>query len=168
MTGEPFGQRVQNLRDAWSERRAIKGVAGAHDLESQYHLLMTLHGWAAESVREIQTVYGDALRISLSPPPALDASGTAFSIFVANQFTLTFRLLARQRLGGSRWSISVSLGTAGSGGSTVSAGPERRSGHWTRSRLEELLLSVLGTWERAQSDALDSGLPSDRLRVRGA
>lgn len=167
MRGESFVQRVQSLRDAWSERREIKGLAGAHDFESQFRLLVTLHNWASEAVGEIETVYGDAVHIALSPPPVQDPYGTAFSVFVASQFTLTFGLTERHRLGGSRWSVSVSLGSTGIGGSAVAAGPERRNGHWTRGRLEDLLLSVLGAWERAQSEG-DQAPTGERLRARGA
>jgi len=34
----------------------------------------------------------------------------------------------------------------------VAAGPERRYGQWTRARLEDLLLSLLGAYERARSE----------------
>lgn len=169
MRGESFSQRVQNLRDAWSERREIKGMAGAHDFESQFRLLMTLHAWASEAVREIQAVYGKELPITLSPPPAPDPHpyGTAFSVFVESQFSLTFGLTERRRLGGGRWSVSVSFGSTGSGSGAVAAGPERRNGHWTRGRLEDLLLSLLGAWERAQSE-IEPSLASERQRARGA
>lgn len=167
MSGEPFGKRVHNLRNAWSERREIKEIAGAHDFESQFRLLATLHSWAFEAVREIRMVYGDSVHIALSPAPAPEPYGRTFSVAVANQFTLTFSLVEYRRLGGVRWSVSVSLGSRGVGGGMAAAGPERRNGHWTRGRLEDLLLTVLGAWERAQSDGEQAGGQAS-LRKRGA
>ena len=48
----------------------------------------------------------------------------------------------------SREQAQRGLGGIGGGGA-IAAGPERRNGQWTRGRLEELLLSVLGAYERA-------------------
>lgn len=167
MGGETFSQRVQNLRDAWAERREIKGMAGAHDFESQFRLLVALYGWASEAVHEIETVYGDAMHITLTPPPTPEPYGAAFSICVADQFTLTFGLTERQKLGGSRWALSVSLGSKGTGGGAIEAGPGRRDGHWTRGRLQDLLLSLVGSWERAQSEP-EATQATERLRARRA
>lgn len=168
MGSEPFAQRVQNLRDAWSERREMRRIAGANDFDSQFRLLITLHRWAAEAVREIQRVYGDDLSISVSPTPTRDEHGTAFSVFLASTFSASFALVDRPRLGRSRWSVSVTAGsTGGDGGSALASGPERRNGHWTRGRLEELLLSLLGAWERAQSEG-EPASARERLRARGA
>ncbi len=167
MSGESFSQRVQNLHDSWNERRQIKGIASAHDLESQFQLLITLHGWAEEAVAEIRNVYGEAIHISLGPAPARDPLGAAFSAFVGDSFTLTFSLIERRRMGGSRWFISVSVGSTGIGGAPVAAGPERRNGQWTRGRLEELFLTILGTYERSHSEG-DLSVDGSRLRTRGA
>ena len=167
MSGESFSQRVQNLHDSWNERRQIKGIASAHDFESQFQLLTTLHGWAEEAVTEIRHVYGEAIHLSLSPAPVRDPYGPAFSALLSESFTLTFSLTERRRLGGARWFISVSVGSTGEGGGVVAAGPERRNGQWTRGRLEELLLSVLGAFERSQSDG-DLGVGGEHARARGA
>ena len=167
MSGESFSQRVQKLHDSWNERRQIKGIASAHDFDSQFQLLSTLHSWAEEAVSEIRQVYDDVVHISLSPAPLRDPDGPAFSIYLGQAFTLTFALTERRRLGGSRWFVSVSVGSSGATGGVVAAGPERRNGHWTRGRLKELLLSVLGAFERSQADP--DVAPSDaHLRSRGA
>ena len=76
---------------------------------------------------------------------------------------VTFSLAERRRMGGSRWFIAVSVATAGPGGSAVAAGPERRNGQWTRGRLEEVLLSVLGAYERSVADREPL-----EMRARGA
>jgi hypothetical protein len=46
----------------------------------------------------------------------------------------------------------------------VTAGPERRNGQWTRGRVEDILLSVLGAYERAASEQTRSS----GQRARGA
>ncbi|MEP6871740.1 MAG: hypothetical protein ABI939_07805 [Anaerolineaceae bacterium] len=167
MSGEPFSQRVQNLHDSWNERRQMKGIASAHDFESQFQLLNTLYGWAMEAVGEVHRVYGETVHLSLSPAPTRDPYGPSFSAFLGDSFTLAFALTERRRMGGSRWFISVSVGSSGTGGGVVAAGPERRNGQWTRARLEDLLLSVLGAYERSLSDA-DLIPGSNQLRARGA
>ena len=167
MSGEPFSQRVQNLHDSWNERRQMKGIASAHDFESQFQLLNTLHAWATEAVDEVQRVYGEAVHISLGPAPTRDPYGPSFSAFLGDAFTLAFALTERRRMGGSRWFISVSVGSSGNGGGVVAAGPERRNGQWTRARLEDLLLSVLGAYERSLSDT-DVSIGGKQLRTRGA
>jgi len=167
MSGESFSQRVQNLHDSWNERRQMKGIASAHDFESQFQLLSTLHSWAAEAVDEVHRVYGESVHISLSPSPTRDPHGPLFSAFLGDSFTLAFALTERRRMGGSRWFISVSVGTLGAGGGVVPVGPERRNGQWTRTRLEDLLLSVLGAYERSLTDTDVSG-GGKQLRPRGA
>jgi hypothetical protein len=42
--------------------------------------------------------------------------------------------------------------TGGPRGTSIAAGPERRNGQWTRARVEDLLLSLLGAYERDRSD----------------
>ncbi|MCX7618345.1 hypothetical protein [Tepidiforma sp.] len=151
LTLEPFRRRVEQLRDAWAERRALRGIAGAHDRASQAALLRTLHGWAAEAAADIRAVYGAALPVQVSPlPPGEEAA--AFTVSVARDYTLTFALVERRRMGGPRWHIAVTLSTAGPRGAAVAAGPERRNGQWTRARLEDLLLSLLGAYERDRSE----------------
>ncbi|HET7737874.1 MAG TPA: hypothetical protein VFK32_04805 [Tepidiformaceae bacterium] len=150
MTGEPFPQRVQALRDAWRERREVKGLASNHDYGSQYALLLTIHRWAAQAARQIEEIYGADIAVMVSPAP--DKTGIpAFQFVLADAYTVSFSLEERRRMGNSRWHISVSVAAGGSGG-VVAAGPERRNGQWTRGRVEDLLLSVLGAYERAMAD----------------
>lgn len=150
VTGEPFAQRVQALRDAWQERREVKTIASNHDYGSQYALLLTLHRWTAQAAEQIQETYEGSLTVTLSPAP--DKEGVAGFLFVlADAFTVSFSLEERRRMGASRWHIAVSVAAGGAGG-VVAAGPERRNGQWTRSRVEDLLLSVLGAYERSLAD----------------
>lgn len=166
MSGESFSQRVRNLHDSWNERRQIKSIATAHDFDSQFSLLTMLHSWASDAVEEIRLVYGQAIHISLSAPPAREPYGPAFSALLGDSFTLSFALSERRRMGGSRWFVSVSVGSTGAGGGIVAAGPERRNGQWSRARLEELLLSVLGAYERSQADRTAS-TGGEHLRSHG-
>ena len=127
---EPFAQRVQSLRETWLERRMVKALASAHDRESQFQLLATLHQWALQAAADIQRVYGETLIVEVSPAPEAG-------------------LAERRRASGGSWFVDASVMGGGRGGGAIAAGPERRNGQWTRGRLEELLLSVLGAYERA-------------------
>ena len=150
-TAESFLGRVQALRQSWVERRQMKGLTSAHDFASQYQLLLTLHGWANQNVGDVRAVYGPELRAVLSPAPGLEEGPPAFCVTFAEAYRVTFALTERRRLGAAHWFISVN--TAGPRGGAVAAGPERRNGHWTRSRMEEVLLSVLGAYERSLADS---------------
>ncbi len=151
LTLEPFRRRVEQLRDAWAERRALRGIAGAHDRASQAALLRTLYSWAVEAAAEVRAVYGAGLPVEVSAlPPGDEAS--AFTVSLARDYTLTFALVERRRTGGPRWHIAVTRSTPGPRGTTAAAGPERRNGQWTRARLEDLLLSLLGAYERERSE----------------
>ena len=167
MNGDSFQRRVELLRDSWAERRQLKGLAAVHDFESQLSLLGTLHGWAEAAVADILSVYGNNLIITVSPEPVAESTSQAFSVTLGEAYTVTFSLTERRRMGGSRWFISVTVGAGGPGGAIVAAGPERRNGQWTRGRLEDILLSVLGAYERSISE---TGKPSITagLRARGA
>jgi len=165
---EPFADRVRALRDSWLERRQVRALASAHDFDSQYRLLRTLHEWASEGVRDIHGVYGPSLPIRVSPPPRPDRREAAFSVVLGDAHVLSFALSERRRAGGSRWYIAVSIGSAGPAGNAVAAGPERRNGQWTRGRLEDLLLTVLGAWERSSAEPDDHGPFEPRLDARGA
>jgi len=160
MTGDSFQRRVALLRESWAERRQLKDLAGAHDFESQFGLLSTLYRWAREAAEDIRAVYGKELSVALGPAPLPGAPQPGFAITIGGHSTATFALAERARAGGSHWSIAV---TVGSGGSAVSAGPERRNGWWTRARLEEVLLSLLGAYERAISEG---GRPGRRNSLR--
>jgi hypothetical protein len=159
-SGEPFLRRVQLLHDTWVERRQVKALASSHEFDDQYRLLLTLRGWAEQAVQDIQTVYGGSLHIALSPPPSRDARDLAFSVTIGASSTITFSLIERLRMGMSRWFIRVSTSSTGPAGGVVAAGPERRNGQWTRGRLEDLLLSALGTFERSVSGDLSSSEPT--------
>lgn len=167
MSGDSFQRRVELLRDSWAERRQLKGLASVHDFESQFGLLGTLHTWAEEATNDVLAVYGSTLAMSVSPRPDSVNGSQAFSVTVGDSYTVTFSLTERRRMGGSRWFISVTVGSGGPGGSIVAAGPERRNGQWTRARLEDILLSVLGAYERAASEAGKPTMSTD-LRARGA
>jgi hypothetical protein len=167
MSTDSFVQRVQALRDSWAERRLVQRLAGAHDFDSQYRLLTTLHTWVGEAARDISAVYGSAMSVSVSPVPDALSRTPAFSIVIGGAYTVTFALTERRRMGGPRWFVTVLIGSAGPGGAVAAAGPERRNGQWTRGRLEDVLLSVLGAYERATSS--ESPLPGESpLTARGA
>lgn len=167
MSGESFERRVQVLRDSWAERRQVRGLAGVHDLDSQFNLLATLHQWAEAAAADIRKVYGESLAVSVSPLPRREDTAPAFAVTLGNSYTVTFVLTERSRMAGTRWFISVTVGSGGPGGAIAAAGPERRNGQWTRGRLEDILLSVLGAYERSLSEPGKSG-PGSTFRARGA
>jgi hypothetical protein len=154
---EPFARRVQTLRDAWLERRQTQSFAGSHDFDSQYHLILTLHEWACDALEEIATIYGATVDIGLSPAPERGGAAPAFSLAVAGTYSVNFALQERGHPGSGHWTVAASVISNAPGGLVVPAGPERRNGQWTRGRLEELLLSVLGAYERARSDRDSQG-----------
>jgi len=145
---EPFALRVKSLREAWLERRMARALAGSHDRDSQFQLLGALHRWAVQAAADIQRVYGEALHVDLGAPPEAGDPAPGFHIAVGRGYSVSFALRERQRANGSSWFVDATVMDAGHGGA-VAAGPERRSGQWTRSRMEDLLLSVLGAHERA-------------------
>jgi hypothetical protein len=151
MPGEPFALRVESLREAWIERRWMKTFASSHDFGSQYQLLLTLHHWASEAVADIRKVYGETLSVTVSARPTPDEA-PVFRVVVAGNFSVMFSLLERRRTESPHWSFAVAVTSAGRAGNVVAAGPERHKGQWTRARLEDLLLSVLGAYERSLPD----------------
>lgn len=167
MATERFADRVRALRDNWVERRQVRALASAHDFDSQYRLLCTLHEWAGEGVRDIRGVYGPLLPVRVSPSPPDDRRNASFSVVLGDAYVLSFALTDRRRSGASRWYIAVSMASAGPAGNAVAAGPERRNGQWTRGRLEDLLLTVLGAYERSSGKVDVPGSLDDRLKERG-
>ena len=165
--GDSFVRRVEILRDSWAERRQLKGLTSVHDRESQFALLQTLHRWSEAAADDIRKVYGDALPVTVSPVPAITDPTAAFAVTIGNSHTVSFLLTERRRLSGSRWYVSVTVGTGGPGGSLVAAGPERRNGQWTRGRLEDILLSILGAYERSASENSQAHGPGS-MKARGA
>lgn len=146
----------------------MKDFASVHDFESQLELLRTLHSWAESAARDIRTVYGPAIAVGVSGVPAAGVSNPAFSLTVSGNYAVTFALHERRRLDAPRWFISVTVSSGGPSGAIVAAGPERRNGQWTRARLEDVLLSVLGAYERSTSEGAKTGKPGAGLRARGA
>lgn len=168
MTGEPFANRVQALRSSWIERRHVKTLAGAHDYMSQYRLLLTLREWAVQAARDIRAVYGPEPSVVISPEPGRSDPGAGWRVTVDGQHTLAFELSERRRGGVARWSLSASISSAGADGAAlVATGPERRTGQWTRGRLEDLLLALLGAYERSAAGAAAQSLPGAQSQTAG-
>ena len=167
MSSDSFQRRVEVLRESWAERRQLKDLASSHDFEPQFQLLESLHHLAESAVADIRAVYGPDLDVTLGPLPERNTSGPAFSITVGGNYTVTFLLAERRRMGLTHWSVSVTISSGGPGGAITAAGPERRNGQWTRLRVEDILLSVLGAHERSQSES--SNRPgTNGVRARGA
>ena len=146
-----FAIRVQSLRDSWIERRQTGCLANAHDFDSQFRLLAVIHGWAVSAVEDVQAVYADGVAVTVGPFPERTEATPGFSIVVDSRHSLTVSLMERPRAGADRWHLRVWVSAAGAGTASGQAGPSRLDGQWTRARLEELILSLLGAYERSQS-----------------
>ena len=147
MSNEPFAHRVRELRDSWAERRLVRTLAAAHDHHSQLQLLETLHRWASESCEDVARVYGEGVAAWVDPIGFEAADGAAsFHAMVAG-YTVIF-LLWSPDVAASRWSVTATVLPGGAQDAAI-AGPERRHGHWTRGRIEDLLLGLLSAHERA-------------------
>lgn len=155
--GEPFRLRVAALRAQWEERREVAGFAGRHDFASQFALLLTLHRWASQAIAAVVTVYGETLTITLSPGPD-ETTTPAFTLAIGEQFGAVATLVERRRSPAPQWGISVSVFSPQRDGAITTAGPERRAGQWSRSRIEELVLSLVGAYERSLGGAVPAGL----------
>ena len=167
MSSESFQRRVEILRESWAERRYLKGLGNSHEYDPQFRLLESLHHLAESAVADIRMVYANEIDVTLGPPPQSNADSPAFSITVGGQYTVAFHLVERRRTGLAHWFISVTISAGGPGGAITAAGPERRNGQWTRLRVEDTLLSVLGAYERGLSESANrAGTIS--LRTRGA
>jgi hypothetical protein len=118
-----------------------------------------LHAWAVEALLDIQAVYGPDFPVAIDGPPDVHDSSPGFGITLAGSQVLTFSLLERNRAQSPHWYLGVSR--ASPGGEETHAGTDRRNGHWNRGRLEELLLTLLGGYERSIGVA-GPGLPGAR------
>ncbi len=161
MTGDSFASRVRGLRREWTERRQVRRLSLDHNFESQYRLFQTLHLWARQAAVEIQREYSGRLSVKVSPLPAVSERERSFSVVIDDAYSLTFRL--EQRGGQSPWRIVATMSTSDS---VEAVSPRRAAAHWTRSRVEELLLALLGAYERALSEDPSDVPPSRAVRRR--
>jgi hypothetical protein len=157
-----FEARVRALRETWRERRETTGLFGDRHFDSRCELLLVLHSWAEQACRTIEDVYGPNVASTSGPPDWL-AQPPAFSISVFRLYTARFFLkeLATQTSLG--WTISAEVRTPGARMHVGSVGPDRRLGAWSRSRIEEILLSMLSEHEREQSTIVDA--ETERLQT---
>lgn len=143
----------------------MQSFASSHDFDSQYQLLITLHRWAGDAIREVEDIYGESIGVELSPVPDRTATAAAFNVAVAGTYSVNFALQERTHSGSGHWSVVACVISNAPRGLVVPAGPERRNGQWTRARVEELMLSVLGAYERARTD-LDIQGARQRASIR--
>lgn len=162
MSSESFQRRVEVLRESWAERRYLKDVASSQEYEPQFQLLESLHRLAESAVAEIRSVYAEDIDVTLGPMPDRGNSSPAFSVTIGGSYTVTFLLDERRRTPLARWFVSATISSGGPGGAVTAAGPARRDGQWTRLRVEDIFLSVLGAYERGLSES------STRNRRNGA
>jgi hypothetical protein len=163
-----FVSRVEALRDSWYERRTLLRLAGSHDFDSQFGLLLTLYDWAAAAVADAAGVYDGDVPLLLSPRPDRRLVEPSFSVTIAGRDGVLFALAERRLTTGSRWHVTAALTTARRDGAVTNAGPERRNGGWTRGRVEDLVLSLIGAYERSRGEADEDPPAPGRTRSRRA
>ena len=164
MSAEPFALRVRSLHESWRERREVKALASAHDRTSQFRLLLSLHGWAVEALSDVQAVYGPDFPLVIDAPPKELDSLPGFTVQLGGQ-ALTLSLLQRSRANTRHWYISVAFSSSDPAG-TGHIATDRRNGQWNRGRMQELLLTLLGGYERSIGAAGEQAGLSPRPEAR--
>jgi len=139
-----FETRLQQLRDAWHERREIARLVHDAGAGSQLELLQRIHTWAVDCATAITRIYGGALPVSVSPRPR--GPGDASFIFsAAPGHRLVFSVAPRT---GGGWRVTAHSLSGVAPGAAV--GPSRRDGSWTRARVEDLVLAQVAAVERSR------------------
>ena len=149
MDGTSFEERVRLLRLSWEERREAATLGRGRDRASQHRVLRNVHAWAGEAIADARQVYGDEPGITISP---FDAWDEAFSVTVAGHHRAEFALVERPSRRTGEWRVIARV-TADPGAPPGELGPERRTRHWTRRRVEDVLLTLLGAYERTRTAA---------------
>jgi hypothetical protein len=138
-----FRERLEELRDTWNERREVRPLAAARDLDSQRALLGVLHRWCEDAAALIAEVYGDELAARVE---ALEDDQREFSASIGAAPALVFSLQERDGVGRGNWTVAVRFAEP-----ATAVEPQRRNGPWSRARLEQLLLSAIAAHERGRS-----------------
>jgi hypothetical protein len=150
VASEAFESRVRELRDTWAEQRELAGLSAGNDLVSRFELLSVLHGWAAEAAAAITQVYGGSFLCNVSPAPQITDRPPAFLVTIGGGYTARFFLKERETSGANHWTVSAVVRTPGSSIASTTVGPDRRHRGWSRSQLEDVLLSMLAAYEREE------------------
>ena len=127
------------------ERRETGTLSRSHDLESQLRVFENVHRWASECLGDIDIVYGEALNTAIDPLAGSGAS-RRFAVVVGGDERATFELVDRGTAERPAWLVVVRVAA---GGRPREA--ERRIRFWRRPQVEEIVLSLLGAYERARS-----------------
>ncbi len=148
MPKEQFAVRLRTIHESWTARRTIVRIGNLRTFENQFMHLLELHQWAQEAVDDIRAVYGKRFPITLGPAPSQDQEPPAFIVLLAEMQTLIVALTEQEQGGEPVYSVAMSMhGNV----LPLATGTYGRPGHWTRAQLEDILLSMLGTFERGRS-----------------
>ena len=143
MDGLPFEARVRSLRQAWLERRESWVLSRAHDIGSQRRILANVHAWASECIEDVRQVYGETLPLTIEPLGERDR----FGVLISADQCAAFELVDRGSDERSSWQVVARVATRGA--EAAQATDERRVRRWSRAQVEEILLSLLGAYERS-------------------
>ncbi len=143
MDGLPFEARVRSLHQAWLERRESWVLSRTHDVDSQRLVLANVHRWASECIEDVRHVYGETLPLTIEPLGERDC----FDVAIGASQCATFELVDRRNGERPSWQVVARVVTRGD--EDAQAADERRVRRWGRAQVEEILLSLLGAYERS-------------------
>jgi hypothetical protein len=144
-----FAERVAALRASWQDTRTAARFGAARDRETQYVALQLVYEWARAAVDQIEAVYGAHLDLRISPLRPIEHPEPGFVVEIED-FAAVAASLAEMKPGEDRWHVTIATRVSGERTWAIVA-PDRRHSFWTRSRVEDVLLSLLSALERARS-----------------
>jgi hypothetical protein len=149
----PFEARLRALRDSWNERRETLNPGGEHDLESRTQTLRMLRSWVEQCVPPINEIYESPIAV-LGPVSGGMDSLPSFTLRLHELYSIRFYIEERTTKLGTRFSVSAEARSPAGRLRATSIGPDRRHGVWSRTRIENIILSLLSEYERDQLNAL--------------
>jgi hypothetical protein len=109
-----------------------------------------MFAWCAEAVAAVSAIYTEELEVVLSSTPTL--AKPQFEVLIGEGRSLNAAVCATNAREQS-WQIVVCVRTE-TNGQLLAASSEHRSSQWSRASLEDLLLGILASYERARSRQL--------------
>ena len=106
-----------------------------------------------EALEDIRNVYHDAMPASITPRPSESDQQPSFTVSVGTGNSATFALGAARRRNGREWHITAQITSAGGIAAEESGPAGRRVRRWSRRRVDDILLALLGAHERSRASA---------------
>lgn len=143
MGNEDFRQRLSQLAESWEERRVSVTLGRRRVQPAQLELLGLIHGWAREALRDVVSVYGSTVKAALSPLES--GGGQTFRVEVGESHA-TFEVMLD---GGHKdsWRTTAVVRLSGE---PAEKAHSHRPREWSRRRVEEIVLQMVGAFERGR------------------